>query len=85
LKWLRKACRTWKASPPDLLVYDAGRRIPLFFAEAKLGRDRVRANQRRFFAVLFLELGLGTTVFRMRLADVATPAVSQRRCVGRDK
>jgi hypothetical protein len=83
LKWLRRACRTWKASPPDLLVYDAGRRIPLFFAEAKLGRDRVRANQRRFFAELFRKLGLGTTIFRMRLADVATPAVSPGR-VGRN-
>jgi hypothetical protein len=40
-KWLCK--HGHRAAPPDLLVYRG--RKPLFFAEAKLGRDRLRPNQ----------------------------------------
>ena len=64
-EWLRSAGRRYGAAPPDLLVYDARTWTPLFFAEAKLGRDHLRINQRRFFAILFRRLGLGTTVFRI--------------------
>lgn len=66
-EWLRRATRRYAAAPPDLLVYDRRTWTPLFFAEAKLGRDRLRPNQRRFFNILSKRLGLGTTVFQIRV------------------
>lgn len=68
-EWLKSAIRANHAGPPDLLVYDSRTWTPLFFAEAKLGRDRLRPNQLRFFQVLFERLNLGTTVFRVGLVS----------------
>jgi hypothetical protein len=66
-EWLRGAGRRYGSAPPDLLVYDRRTSTPLFFAEAKLGHDRLQRNQRKFFGILFRKLGLGTTVFRIQI------------------
>jgi hypothetical protein len=64
LKFLR--ARRHKAAPPDLLVFNPRTGVR-YFAEAKFGRDKLRVNQRRYFARLYKRTGIHTRLFHLVL------------------
>lgn len=61
--WLRR--RTHKAFPGDLLVYSSRLKKARFFAEAKLNRDELRANQKCHFKRIHKKLGLRTRLYHV--------------------
>jgi hypothetical protein len=61
--WLCR--RGHPSAPPDLLVISRSKKKALFFAEAKLGRDQLRANQRRHFSEIYRKLKLRTRIYNV--------------------